>query len=349
MVLPWKTPLYGRDSNSVSHPLLVVNASDQLELNGDELVAHWKGRLTFVGTDPNSGFVLPVLTTTQRDAYLNKVNGLTILNSTTGEVEVYRGSGFVAVGAANFDLPFGTTFMGRGATNTDYRLYEVVTDLAADALRLNADELPVLAAGSWRFDPLGTGASLRVPAGNNTYSGLQPLTAGRVHVNTTTGSLHYSDGTRDYVLNGQALGTGDAHRVRLAGLYTTTAASTALEPAGAGWYDATEVPIYPTAARKLFLRAIIRSTTGGKAVRVKLWRVDTAAYVTDLDGAGHDYLETTAAIETRLESQNLNTGSSSSFGAGTQGIYVVHVQSLDAAAQAVLLGAELVCETIGGP
>lgn len=65
---------------------------------------------SITSTSTTSGFLLPKLTTTQRDAIVSPATGLQIFNTTTNQIEFYNGSTWTGVSG-------GGTISGSGTTN----------------------------------------------------------------------------------------------------------------------------------------------------------------------------------------------------------------------------------------
>lgn len=123
------------------------------------------------------------------------------------------------------------------------------------------------------------------------------------------------------------------------GKFDTPAASTSDECAGGDFYEPARFTL--TNSRQIIFEAVLFSSDGNP-VRVKLYSRANAAFVTNLDGLSHDYIETSAQSPTRVVSPNLNGVGSDNFDEESSSVYEVFLQSTDAGTTATLYSARLV-------
>jgi hypothetical protein len=132
--------------------------------------------------------------------------------------------------------------------------------------------------------------------------------------------------------------TSAVTEVVLATKCTTKRLSTASFVAGAGaWLEAHHDT---SGTREVRLHVVVMST-GGSAVRVRLWSVADAAYVSNLDGA-NNYLETNSVNEVVLVSDDLRTATN--FDPSNNNVYRVVLQSTNTDSRVALFSARLVVE-----
>ncbi len=97
------------------------------------------------------------------------------------------------------------------------------------------------------------------------------------------------------------------------------------------------------AGRTIRLRVVLNAALVSNNVRVQLWSVFDNAYVTDLDGSGNLYLQTSSLSPTELVSRDLNGVAADNFDESVNGrVYEVHIYSTNAATRVVASKAELV-------
>lgn len=97
------------------------------------------------------------------------------------------------------------------------------------------------------------------------------------------------------------------------------------------------------AGRTIKLRLLLSADLVSNAVRAQLWSVTDGAYVTDLDGSGNLYMQTSALTPTELVSRDLSGVAADNFDESADGrVYEIHISSTNAATLVVASKAELV-------
>ena len=136
--------------------------------------------------------------------------------------------------------------------------------------------------------------------------------------------------------------------VPLSGRYVTdsTQPAATTEPAGGNTWHPAEHNF--TGARTIRLRAVFGSVVTPTAVQIALFSIFNSAYVTNLDGGGNPYIQTTLvagslAAMVPLLSRDLRATPLSNFDESVDGrLYEVHVRSMVGGVAALLHVAELV-------
>lgn len=124
----------------------------------------------------------------------------------------------------------------------------------------------------------------------------------------------------------------------LCGRYVTALGNTGVEVAGLQTWNPAEHDL--TNGRRVVLRAVFQST-GAFAARVRLFNRFFSNYVQNLDGIGNDFIQVTGTTPQQYVSDVLNIVPHANFDTPFADPYEVHVQSMDAGAQAVLGWAQL--------
>ncbi len=188
--------------------IYVQTANAQMGVNSTGQVPDASAMLDVRST--NKGFLLPRLTTTQRNAMPAISNGLMIYNTTTAEIEVYRGfAGWVT--ASRMGVPFvvsGSTAIGSTA------IIEATNTGTGEAIR-GTGSTAVAGYGS------STGVYGETASGTGTF-GRSDTFRGVWGRGITTGDGVYGDATTGYGVRGLATSTGT-------GVYGASTAGTGME------------------------------------------------------------------------------------------------------------------------
>lgn len=252
---------------------------------------------------------IQVVTTVERDA-LPTGNGRPVFNSDTQLFEFWNGARWVAAGidvvnTAQRDAQ--SALVGRVVFNSTTVQFEGWN------------------GASW--------VNVGIESVTTAQRNLLATVPGRTVFNSDTKRLEFYNS-----LSWVPAGGSDYTYRELCGRYVTALGNTGVEVAGLQTWNPAEHDL--TNGRRVVLRAVFQST-GAFAARVRLFNRFFSNYVQNLDGNGNDFIQATGTTPQQYVSDVLNIVPHANFDTNFAGPYEVHVQSMDAGAQAVLGWAQL--------